>query len=453
MIYYKDMAEEIKQYNEPSQDGRKLYAGAFFCLCIAGIFFILGATIFFRNGSFIWSALCGATAFLFFALALRLIWIITQAFEKMKKISERVDAIIANLADGLVEIDTERRILRANPRAEELLLFRSERVINTPPPFGIISKSKDDIFGFLAAVIAEAGSPPAPLPSAPLSKELVLGQSPRELFLEISFVPIKEKDGSSSAGIFILRDITREKIIGRIKSEFISIAAHQLRTPLSGVKWALRLFLDGDLGEITQKQRDFLEKAYGTNERMILLVGDLLNVSRIEEGRFGYEFSTGDLAQFLKEIAGEFLSRMQEKKLQYVFGETASLPPAIFDREKLRLALFNVLDNAIEYTPPGGIIKITFDYTPPYIRIAVQDTGVGIPPHQVSRLFTKFFRGDNVVRMQTEGTGLGLFIVKNIILAHGGDAWIDSELGKGTTVFMTIPTNRALIPAVPPMGE
>ncbi|MDO8600246.1 MAG: ATP-binding protein [bacterium] len=446
------MAEQKERYTTVRHGGRGLYIGALFCLFLAGALFAFGAAVFLLGGSFLWGVLFGSAAFFFFVWALWLIWIFVRAFEEMKKIFERAETIIANLADGLVEIDASRRILRVNRRAEELLSFRSERVVGVLPSFGTALKTKDSIFGFLAAVVGEAGAPSDPLPRESLSREIVVGQAPRELFLWVSFIPLSGKDGVSLGGIFIVRDSTREKVIGRLKSEFISIAAHQLRTPLSGVKWALRLFLDGDFGDPTPKQRDFLEKAYGTNERMILLVNDLLNASRIEEGRFGYAFQEGDVVQFFKAIVGELLPRMQDRGLRCIFEEKV-LPRAVFDPEKLRLAFTNVLDNAIEYTPSGGTIKIVFDVMSPYVRVAVHDTGVGIPSHQLERLFTKFFRGDNVVRLQTEGTGLGLFIVKNIILAHGGDVWVDSEVGRGTTVFITIPTDHALIPSIPPVGE
>ncbi len=232
----------------------------------------------------------------------------------------------------------------------------------------------------------------------------------------------------------------RLREIDQTKSQFVSIAAHQLRTPLSGIKWVLKLMLDGDMGSISSEQHGFIEKAYDANERMIRLVGDLLDVSRIEEGKFGYQFATGDLAALVKKVLDEYSLQVEAHNLSLVFKPPKTpLPLMFFDKDRLQLVLVNLLDNAINYTPAGGNIRVSVEYSGGLANVSVIDNGVGIPESQMPRIFNKFFRGSNVVRLQTDGTGLGLYISKNIIEAHGGTITIVSEEGKGTTVSFVIP--------------
>lgn len=239
----------------------------------------------------------------------------------------------------------------------------------------------------------------------------------------------------------------REKTITQMKSEFISIAAHQLRTPLSAIKWTLKMMMDEDIGRITREQKDFLQQGYETNEHMIRLVNDLLDVTRIEEGRFGYNFSYASLDDLARDVVKSFSATAQKKNVLLGFIEPKEKFPKVkIDPEKIKLAMENLLDNAVNYTPAGGKVTVSIEKERDFIKIAVKDTGIGIPAHQKDRLFTKFFRGDNVIRMQTEGSGLGLFIAKNIIKRHGGKIWADSEQGKGSVFCFTVPIEEKLIP-------
>jgi signal transduction histidine kinase len=237
----------------------------------------------------------------------------------------------------------------------------------------------------------------------------------------------------------------REQLVARLKTEFISIAAHQLRTPLSSVKWILKMLLEGDFGALNEQQKEFVEKGYESNDRMIHLVNDLLDASRIEEGRFGFQFVVSDLKEFLSELVNEAEVNAREKKIVV----EADLPQGemrlIFDPNRLKLALSNLLDNAIHYTPEGGKVRVSAKTVENFIKVSVSDTGVGIPESQKSRVFSKFFRADNVIRLQTEGTGLGLYLAKNIIEKHGGKIWFESIEGKGTTFYFTLPVARSSV--------
>jgi signal transduction histidine kinase len=224
-----------------------------------------------------------------------------------------------------------------------------------------------------------------------------------------------------------------------MKTEFVSISAHQLRTPLSAIKWTLKMFLDGDLGKITKEQGEFLEKIYQSNERMINLINDLLNVTRIEEGRYLYNPVLADIVQICQSVIDSYKEEMEKKNLKFIFEKPKELPKVRVDVEKISLAIQNLLENAIRYNREGGEIEITLEEKEGKIKFSIKDTGIGIPKNQQHRVFIKFFRAPNALRMETEGSGLGLFITKNIIEAHGGKIWFESEEGKGTTFYFTLP--------------
>jgi len=239
--------------------------------------------------------------------------------------------------------------------------------------------------------------------------------------------------------LVIFHDITREKVIEQLKSQFVSVAAHQLRTPLSIIKWSLSMMIQGELGDLTGEQKEILEKTNQTNERMIRLINDLLNVARIEEGRFMYRPQAVDFTELLETVLEPIGDLAEEKKVKLEIHLTEGVKVVKADTEKLALAVKNLIENAIYYTDSGGRVIVSLERKSNELEFFVKDNGIGIPKDQQHRIFGKFFRGDNAVRKETEGTGLGLFIAKNIIEAHKGKIWFESTEGKGTTFFFSLP--------------
>ena len=173
------------------------------------------------------------------------------------------------------------------------------------------------------------------------------------------------------------------------------------------------------------------------------MVSNLLDVARVESGRFSYSFRTVDIEKIIKEVVEMNAPHAKERKIDVTIskakGAAAKIPSTKADETALRMVVQNLLSNAINYTLPGGKIEVVCKKEGKFIEVSVKDTGIGIPKHEMGRLFTKFFRGDKVVRMQTSGTGLGLFIAKNIITAHKGEIGVESEEGKGSTFWFRIP--------------
>jgi len=337
-------------------------------------------------------------------------------------------SIITNFTDGLLVFDSENKVSLLNPRAEEFFHIKAAQIIGKH----ILELTGTSTLEALATLLGKGIK-------GIFRKELRLEEN---LILEISSIPIireEEKLGS----LVVLHNITREKAIERIKTEFVSISAHQLRTPLSAVKWTLRMLLDGDLGKTTPEQKEILEKTYKSNERMINLINDLLDITRIEEGRYLYKPTLHQIEKITQSVINSYQEKIKRKKIKFEFKKPKEkLPKIKVDLEKISLAIENLIDNAVNYTLTGGEIKVFLKSNKEGITFEIKDTGVGIPKRQQERVFGKFFRAANAIRMETEGTGLGLFITKNIIEAHGGKIWFKSEEGKGTTFYFSLPVKK-----------
>lgn len=350
---------------------------------------------------------------------------VDEARRKAEQERDKTQVIINNFVDGLLVFDKENKLSLINPQARRFLNLEHQEVIG---------QSVSELKNFLSfqPLLNLLGEEIKIL----FKRELSMRE---DLILEVSTVPLrsgKEKLGT----LVILHDVTREKMIERMKSEFVSIAAHQLRTPLSAIKWTLKMFLDGDLGEITKEQGEFIEKIYQSNERMINLINDLLNVARIEEGRYIYNPILTEFEPIIESVIENHKEKIEKKKIKFEFKKPErKLPKVLVDVEKIKLVIDNLLDNALKYTLEGGSVTISLQHKEREIEFSIKDTGVGIPKNQQNRVFSKFFRGANVIKMETEGSGLGLFITKNIVEAHGGKIWFESEEGKGTTFYFTLP--------------
>ncbi|RLC39799.1 MAG: hypothetical protein DRH33_01890 [Candidatus Nealsonbacteria bacterium] len=344
-----------------------------------------------------------------------------------EKERDKTLAIIENFPEGLLFFDRENRVSSINPRFSDLF---------DVDPKELIGKEAKDLLSIpsLTPLIETLGEEIKGI----YRKELKLRE---DLVLEVSTVTVMREEEKIGT-LVILRDVTREKIIERLKTEFVSIAAHQLRTPLSAIKWTLRMILDGDLGKVSKEQREFLEKTYQSNERMIRLINDLLNVTRIEEGRFLYNIKRQDIIKIAEKVITPLKEVAERKGLNFKFQKPkAKIPELAVDSEKISLVFQNLIDNAIHYTHPGGEVKVSIEYlkNKKEVLVSVQDTGIGIPKDQQKRVFSRFFRGANAIKTETEGTGLGLFIAKNIVEAHGGKIWFKSVENKGTTFYFSLP--------------
>lgn len=223
-------------------------------------------------------------------------------------------------------------------------------------------------------------------------------------------------------------------------SEFISIASHQLRTPLTHLRWTVEAMLEEKpTPALDPKQLEHLEYIRSNSKRMTMLVNDLLNVSRIEQGSLNLKSAPFSLSQLIDEVMADFETAAQATNITLKKEVLTALPQALADKTKILGVLQNLVDNAIRYSPHKGLVAIKAETEDHYLRILVQDKGVGIPETDQKNIFKKFFRSQNVLKYQTEGTGLGLFIAKGIVLASKGKIGFFSREGQGSTFWFTLP--------------
>jgi len=341
-------------------------------------------------------------------------------------------AIIENLTDGILLLNNKNEVEIISPLVVDFFRKTEDEIVGK----NFIDLFDDEELKQFKDLLIDTEKRKI---NSVIGKEISIG---KRMDIEVSTVFLEEGSEEGSV-LVVLHDVTRDKLVERMKTEFVSIAAHQLRTPLSAIKWTLRMVLDGDTGEVNAEQKELLEKTYVSNDRMISLINDLLNVSRIEEGRFLYKQELANLEDITSIIIDSSQELLKMKKIDFSYNKPEKpLPQISADREKMELAIQNLLENAVKYTPEGGKISITVSGDDANVIFKIKDTGVGIPDSQHDRIFTKFFRGDNVIRMETEGSGLGLYTTRNIVDAHKGKIWFDSKEGEGTTFTFTIPIPR-----------
>lgn len=251
---------------------------------------------------------------------------------------------------------------------------------------------------------------------------------------------IRNSEGIPIRMIGVVSDITERKKAEKMKSDFVSFVTHQLRTPLSGIKWMLEL-AGGEMDD-PEEMRSFVRDARASTERLIRLVNDLLDVSRLERGALQLSCKNVDLAELTRSVLSEMLPLMQERKQVVSLQIEDNLTPAWADAQMLRQVVLNLISNAMKYTLPEGRIAIKVHLADSCLRWEIADTGIGIPKSDLGRLFEKFYRAENTKAFETEGTGLGLYLVRLMVEQFGGRVWCTSEEGIGSTFAFTLPVPK-----------
>jgi signal transduction histidine kinase len=242
-----------------------------------------------------------------------------------------------------------------------------------------------------------------------------------------------------SIGNSVIQEIEQMARVNKMKTEFVFVASHQLRTPLSAILWEIELLIKKRGDGLNEKQLESLNSISLLSGRMARLVSDLLDVARIDQGKLMLRKDETDLFAIVDEIIKVLDPLIQSKNLQVVFEKCRDRCSILGDAEKLRLVVENLVSNALKYSKNKGKIEIKIEKEGRDLIFSIQDDGVGIPASQQKMVFNKFFRSDNVVKYQTEGTGLGLYIAKNIVEQSGGKIWFQSKENVGTTFSFSLP--------------
>lgn len=393
----------------------------------------------------IWLAITG----IILVLTILILIIISYRLSKInfadKLKNKQVQSIISQLSNGVVSYDNEFKVMVFNHASEEIFNIKAEDVVGTKLSADMASDPKfktliQTIFSSLAPVVvkrSEAGVFP---------QVVDISFDNPQLDVRIVTDKVLDENDNPQGFIKLITNKTREKELLKSKTEFITVAAHQLRTPLTAINWAFEAL---EKSEFPPDQKELVDTGFLAAKKMLKTVNDLLDISKMEEGKFGYQFEQENIVSFLEEILPQVNDIATQYNIKLYFQRpTETLLPVFIDRQKMSMVLFNLLDNAIKYNVENGTVTVYVENIPqkPYIKITIKDTGIGIPEEQVQKLFTKFFRADNAVKIVADGTGLGLYIVKNIVSRHGGDIWVESELNRGTSFFITLPTDQNMIP-------
>lgn len=362
---------------------------------------------------------------------------------KMEGSYQEFQALIDTLEDGVILYTPDFRITFINRAAERILRIKKESAVGqtinpglkSNPAFSAITQVVFPSLAPMVAQISDAGWPQI--------TDMTL-ESP-ELKLRATLSQVTDSAGRRTGFIKIIRDKTREEEILDSKREFLDVAAHQLRTPINAMSWAFET-LEKEIQDPNLKST--AEEGKNLGARSLKIIDDLLNAARIEGGKFGYKFKEINLTGLVRQVMEQAKRIAEESGLKLTFTPPQSNIAIQGDEERLKMALGNIIDNALKYNTENGSINISMEQVQdqPFVKTSVEDTGIGMNEKELQSLFKKFSRGEKASQAEPNGSGLGLYIARNIIKNHGGDITVESREGRGTTVSFTLPTDPNLVP-------
>ncbi|BCX15917.1 MAG: hypothetical protein KatS3mg098_146 [Candidatus Parcubacteria bacterium] len=430
-----DWAKKINYIKQPE------FRPVFYLLPLIGIALVID--VFYLSG--LWLLVAGGVLVVLAALVIAISWMLAKANLDVKLKNLQMKSIISYLPIGVLAYDNDFNVLIFNSAAEEIFGLSFEEVISRKIS---VEMAADEKFRLLAQVVFPSLAPMVVKKSEPgvYPQVVEISFDEPKLYLRVITDRIFDEKEKVLGFVKLIINRTREMELLQAKTEFITVAAHQLRTPLTAINWAFEAL---ESSQLPSQQKELVDTGFLAAKKMLKTVNDLLDVSKMEEGKFGYQFEEVKLIPYLEEILSQSYSLAKELGIKLYFQRPANSDLTVFiDKQKVSMVLFNLLDNAIKYNVENGEVTVWVEEEKdqPFVKVAVKDTGIGIPADQMDKLFTKFFRAENVVRYAPDGTGLGLYIAKNIVTRHGGKIWAESELNRGTTFYFTLPTKEEVVP-------
>lgn len=347
-----------------------------------------------------------------------------RLYEEVVKEKKLLDSLFTSIADGVITTDQRLNILSVNPAVEKILGWKEAELMNSPfqEIFHVDMSLQDN----------EKGNS-----SAPIYREfLVKAKDGSEKFLSLVFSPLRGESGDLLGFVSVFRDISKIKEMEQMKSDFISTVSHELRTPLTSIKGYIATLLHPATQFDQSTQREFLQIMNREVDRLSGLISDLLEVSRIESEKFHTNPKFSDLMPIIRQMIEKY------KQLHPKYGFSYSGPDAVeleFDGNQIEYVLQHLLSNAVKYSPKGGDVEVQIQPEGDRVCVSIKDQGVGIPFDEQEKIFDRFHRVDNRPTRWAYGWGLGLFIAKKVIEAHGGKIWVESILGGGSKFIFTLP--------------
>lgn len=354
---------------------------------------------------------------------------LTRKLQEANAITEsertKLRSVLAYMTDGVIATDRDGMVILLNDRAEEMLQTSRHQALG---------KMLIDLLRINDELTWDD------LNQEPDSMLLDLSTEERNYILRASFSVIQKEDGPINGVITVLHDVTEQEQIESERKEFVFNVSHELRTPLTTMRSYLEALADGAWQDENLAPK-FLDVTQNETERMIRLVTDLLQLSKMDSKDYHLKIVKADIINLLDSIIDRFEMSTTE---HHVFERNYSITPiyVYIDQDKLTQVLDNIISNAIKYSPDGGTIKFNTRIKNRKVIVSVSDEGVGVPKHNVAKIFDRFYRVDKARSRNLGGTGLGLAIAKEVIHAHGGEIWAESEWGNGTTILFTLPLNK-----------
>jgi two-component system phosphate regulon sensor histidine kinase PhoR len=336
----------------------------------------------------------------------------------------RLEAVLANMESGVALFDRSGRIDLVNPSAERILgVSKYEAVGRT-----YVETLKNYPLIRIIDEVQRSGKPQ--------SGEITL-IFPAERILEAHAAPVFGERQEPRGVVLVLHDISEIRRLERVRAEFVANVSHELKTPVTAVKGFAETLLEGALYN-SRACEEFVSIIGEEAERLNRLINDLLSLSRIESREMKLQLEPLELGPEIKQIVDKIKPRFQKKELALSVTAPGHPVVALADRDRLEQVLLNLLENSLMYTPSGGRVEVGVQESEGMVVVSVSDTGIGIPPDDLPRIFERFYRVDRARSRKLGGTGLGLAIVKHIVDAHGGRVWVESEVGKGSTFYFTV---------------
>lgn len=334
-----------------------------------------------------------------------------QLVHQVRSEKVKTERILHEIDDGVIVLDQNGKTIMINPAAR-LMLMKEDH--EAPENAATDCPEYSDI-------------------------EKVLFDHSGNSNLKAKSFPLRDNEGLLLGKIIVIHDVTHYMEVDRLKSEFVSHVSHELKTPLTSIKGYVDNLRDRIVGDLNERQEEYLERVGKNTDRLIRMIDDLLNISRIESGKMTINFSHLIMSELIEEVSRGLRPLATQKKIEMSFMKSDEDGLVMADRDKIEQAVINLVNNAILYTPPGGKVMISMEHDQGYIKTSIRDTGVGIPAEEQPLIFDRFYRLEKDSILEPGGTGLGLYITRNVIEMHGGKIWVTSEVGKGSEFTFTLP--------------
>ncbi len=357
-----------------------------------------------------------------------------------KERAEGILRFLESIGEAVYATDADRKIIFINQTAAEYIGKSPEEIMGTHTSDHFIFEAGD------ATDLARQ----FPIQTVLESQETVIFpnhtfavKGEKKLPVTGTASPIIDDEDKLLGVIVIFQDITEKYELEQMKDRFLSVAAHQLRTPIGSMRWSMELLQNGDFGKLPKGASEAVQQLYDNSTRLISLVNDLLDVSRIDQGRAQEEAQDSDIAELIRKVIETLAGEAEQKGVVITYAPSGDLPSIHITQQHIFDALENLVSNAIRYNRQDGTITIETQVVEDTIEIRIIDTGIGVPIEDQPKLFSKFFRASNAVRSFTDGSGLGLSVVKSYVEENGGSVSFESQEGIGTTFIVRLPIHQA----------